>query len=101
MRGSLERRLQFNDPHIRSVRISMKYLEMGSRGSSVSIVSDLRIGRPGFDPRQGQRIFLLAPASRLALGPTQPPVQWVPGGKARPRRDADQSPLSSAEVKNE
>jgi hypothetical protein len=28
--------------------------------------------------KQGQRIFLLAPASRLALG-TQPPIQWVPG----------------------
>jgi hypothetical protein len=37
------------------------------------------IGRSRFDPRQGQRIFLPAPASRLALGPTQPPIQWVPG----------------------
>jgi hypothetical protein len=36
------------------------------------------IGRSRFDPRQGQ-IFLLAPASRPALGPTQPPIQWVPG----------------------
>jgi hypothetical protein len=32
-----------------------------------------------FDPRQGQRIFLLAPASRQALRLTQPPIQWVPG----------------------
>jgi hypothetical protein len=44
--------------------------------------------------------------SRPALGPTQPPVQWVPGGpfpgaKARPGRDADHSPPSSAEVENE
>jgi len=34
--------------------------------------------------------------SRPALGPTQLPVQWVPGlswGKERPGRDADPSPL--------
>jgi hypothetical protein len=36
------------------------------------------IGRSRFDPRQGQRIFLLAPGSRPALGPTQHPIQWVP-----------------------
>jgi hypothetical protein len=50
----------------------------------------LRAVRSGFDPRQGQRIFFLAPESRPALRPTQPPIQWVPGvispgGKARGR----------------
>jgi hypothetical protein len=43
-------------------------------------------------------------ASRTALGLTQPPIQWVPGalslGVKRPVREADHSPLSSAEVKN-
>jgi hypothetical protein len=53
----------------------------------------------------GQRIFPLTSVSRPALGPTQLPVQWVPvvlsqGVKARPGRDADHSPPSSAEVVN-
>jgi hypothetical protein len=42
--------------------------------------------------------------SRTAPGPTQPPVQCVPGlsrRKRRPGRDADHTPLSSAEVKKE
>jgi hypothetical protein len=42
--------------------------------------------------------------SRLALGPTQPPIQRVTGalslGVKRPGREADNSPPSSAEVKN-
>jgi hypothetical protein len=36
-------------------------------------------GRSAFDPRQGQRFFPIASLSKPALGPTQPPVQWVPG----------------------
>jgi coproporphyrinogen III oxidase len=30
--------------------------------------------------RGGKRIFPVASVSRPALGPTQPPEQWVPGG---------------------
>jgi len=42
--------------------------------------------------------------SRPALGPTQPPVKWVPGlsrGIVRPGRSADHSPPSSAAVMEE
>jgi hypothetical protein len=48
-------------------------------------------------------IFLFTTASKMALGPTLPPIQWVPGalslGIKRPGREADHSPQSSTEVK--
>jgi hypothetical protein len=37
------------------------------------------IGVLGFDSRQELGIFLFNTASRPDLGPTQPPIQWVPG----------------------
>jgi len=49
------------------------------RRYSVSIVARIRAGRPGFDFQQGQRTFLFATASRLAVRLTQPPIKWVPG----------------------
>jgi hypothetical protein len=39
----------------------------------------LRAGRLGFYSRKGQEIFLYSAVSGPALGPTQPPIQWVPG----------------------
>jgi hypothetical protein len=57
----------------------------------------------GFDSWRGLRIFLFTTASRMALGPTQPPIQWVRGalslGVKLPGREADHSPPSSDEVK--
>jgi hypothetical protein len=56
-----------------------------------------------FDSPRGLGIFLFTTASRTTPGPTQPPIQWVPGAFSlvvkRLGREADHSPPSSAEVK--
>jgi hypothetical protein len=57
----------------------------------------------GFDSLRGLGIFLFTTASRMALGHTQPPIQWVPGvlslGVKLQGREAHHSPPISAEVK--
>jgi hypothetical protein len=56
-----------------------------------------------FESRQGLGIFLFTTVSRLALGPTQPPIQWEPEvlslGAKRPGREVDHSPAPSDEAK--
>jgi hypothetical protein len=69
------------------------------QSSWVSTVTRLRTGRQGFNSQQKQGIFLFTTASRLVLGPTQPPIQWVSEIK-RLEVEAGHSPPSSAEVKN-
>jgi hypothetical protein len=67
-------------------------------GSVVGIATGYGLGGPGFESRWGRDFPHL---SITALGPTQPPVQLVPGfprGKERPERDANPSPTSSAVV---
>jgi len=69
-------------------------------GSSVGIATDYGLDGPGIEFRWDE-IFH---PSRPALGPTQPPVQWVLGlsrGKIRPGRAADHSPTYSAVVMEE
>jgi hypothetical protein len=67
---------------------------------SVRKLSDDRGSRVRFPAGLG--IFLFTTASRTALRPTQPPIQWVPRALClavkRPGREADHSP-SSAEIK--
>jgi len=54
--------------------------------------------------REKKRIFLYATASRLALGPTQPPNQWELGFLSpelnQPGHEDDHCHQTNAEVKN-
>jgi hypothetical protein len=65
----------------------------------------LRAERPrGRNSSPGKaKNFPFSISCRLDLGPTQPPIQWVPGslspGVKRLGRQADYSPPPSAEVK--
>ena len=51
-----------------------RYIHPCGPGSSVDIATDYGLDRPGSDP-DGDEIFR---SSRPAVGPTQPPVKWVP-----------------------
>jgi len=54
---------------------SPSYIYIYGPGSSVDIATDYGLDGPGSNPG-GDEIFR---QSRLALGPTQPLAQWVPG----------------------
>jgi hypothetical protein len=71
----------------------------GSLVSSGSIVSDYGLDDKAIGVRSpaGAEGFSSSLCVQTGSGPTQPPVQWVPGvlspgGKARPGRYADHSP---------
>jgi hypothetical protein len=74
-----------------------------SRDSAVSIATGYGLDDRGSIPSKG-KIFLFSTASRPALGPTQPSIQYVLGalspGVKQPGREADHSPPSIAGLKN-
>jgi hypothetical protein len=83
--------LQFHT--FKPVLFTNVYCNKSGSGIVVSIATGYGLDGPGIESRCRQNFPRL---SRLALGPTQPPV--FPGGKERPERDADPSPPSSAVV---
>jgi hypothetical protein len=76
-----------------------------SRSSSVSIVSDYGLDDQDSIPDSGRGFFpSLCVQTGSGAHPASCPMGTggpFPGSKARPGRDADHSPPSSAEVKNE
>jgi len=72
---------------------SAYYSSSCRRGSAVTIAIGYRLDGTGIESRWGRDFLHL---SSPGLGPTHPPVQWVPGlsrGTERPERDADPSRL--------
>jgi len=57
------------------VSLSLIYILGRGPSSSVGIATDYGLDDPGSNPGAGE-IFR---PSKPALGPTQPPVKWVPG----------------------
>jgi hypothetical protein len=71
-------------------------------GSVVGIATGYGLDGLGIESRWEEGDF--PHLSRPALGPIQPPLQWVPGlsrGNERPGRNANPSPPSSAVVMKE
>ena len=72
----------------------LESLNKRGRDSSVDIATRYGLDGPGIESRWGRDF---PQPSRPALGPTQPPVKWVPGffpGVKRPGRGADNPPPS-------
>jgi hypothetical protein len=75
------------------------------RDSSVGIATGCRLndGAVGVPSLGRVKNFLFSTSSRPVLGPTRPPIQWVPGALSPVIKglghEADHSPPTSAEVK--
>jgi hypothetical protein len=80
------------------------YSELIQPGYLGGIALGYGLDNLGFESQQGLGIFHFTTASSPVLGPTQPPIQWVPGalslGVKRLVSEAYHSPPSNAEVKN-
>jgi hypothetical protein len=82
---------------------SIIILSSTNRDNSVGIATRYRLDCRGSIPGKG-KIFLFSKASRPALRPIRPPIQWVPGtlspGLKQRGLEANHLSPSSAQVKN-
>jgi hypothetical protein len=80
------------------VYIHIQYIY--GRDSSVNIATRYGLDGPGIESRWGKDI---ASPSRAALGPTQRPIQWVPGlpGLKQAGRGVDHPPHLGTRLKKE
>jgi hypothetical protein len=58
------------------IKLPIVFPKRVGRDSSVGIATDYGLDGPGIESRWGRNFSHM---SRPALGPTQPPIQWVPG----------------------
>jgi hypothetical protein len=93
----------YSEPHFCNYKMRMFIIEPEYR----SWYSDsLRTGRPRdrSSSPSGHKIFILSTSIISVLGPIRAPIQWVPRAPSpevkQPRREADRSSPTSAEVKN-
>jgi len=92
-----------HSPTYRSLKATVLNTPIVTACSSVSTVTRLRAQWPELASQQEQGIFLFVAASRLIVGPTQRPIQYLPAalspGIKRPGREADYSTPSSGDVR--
>jgi len=79
----------------RSLNLQVSLPSHMSRDSSAVLALNYELDDRNFEIRRGLGMFLFTTVSRQALGPTQTPIQWLPGalslGVKRSGREADHS----------
>jgi hypothetical protein len=96
-------RVSWTGAHNFNTRLVLRCGHLYSRQLHPTLNLSYGLDARRFESRTGLGNFVFTTSSRPALGPTQPPIQWVPEALSlRVKlmgREADNSPPSSAKVK--